>query len=670
MKKDNKSSKLLLTIKCICLILIVLLNSPLISAQTPYGGIPWVLPGTIQNEDFDLGGQNVGYYDQSSANDGGYYRTSEGVDIFFTDGQDYWVGKPRNGEWQRYTVEMEEGVYHVVLRYASSLGTGKLKVYIDNNLLITHNFASTGSNWQVKSLGQVAVTGGLIIKALKLEVSGSYLTNQPKLDWIQFEKISPPGTPSDLTASLGNDNAINLSWTDNATSETTFRIERRTSSGTFEQIATVLANVTSYTDTAGLTCGTTYYYRVASNSSNGSSAYSNECFVVSVACPGAPANLITNANSNTQIGLNWTDNSDNETGFMIERRPAGSAAFELIATVGANVTSYINDGLPCGTSYYYRIMAYNDDGNSGYSNESSGSTRPCIQTPTNLTATLNNITHINLSWTDNATNEIGYRIERKKGNGIFSEIASVEENSNAYIDDDLVPNTVYTYRVYAYNDFGTSVYSNEIMEGTDTFQIISINTLALDNNYSYTINGLGTDSTQIYETGDTASIGITPDTVAIELSELLLRFTSKDNTGNFQVKLQLTDLPEIRNVLFKQENDFVPMNQHFYSTDTSVVSFYSGNSVFNSYVRIQGIDGITKIPGEPVTVLDLNEYTNATMSIYRDVDLAVPVRTVSGTLVWDGKDMNGTDAMPGIYVMVINLNDGSGKSLQSHFIIK
>jgi len=71
----------------------------------------------------------------------------------------------------------------------------------------------------------------------------------------------------------------------------------------------------------------------------------------------------------SSLGLAWTDNTNNEDGFKIERC-TGSACtvFAQIATVGLNVTTYTNTGLRRGTTYRYRVRAYNASGNSDYSN--------------------------------------------------------------------------------------------------------------------------------------------------------------------------------------------------------------------------------------------------------------------------------------------------------------
>jgi len=168
-------------------------------------------------------------------------------------------------------------------------------------------------------------------------------------------------------------NQINLSWQDNSDNEDSFKIERKTQGGSYTQIATVGANVTSYAD-VGLNSGTSYCYRVRAYNAGGDSSYSNEaCATTPINPPNAPSNLNATASSSSQIDLSWQDNSNNEDGFKIERKIQGGS-YSQIATVGANVTSYSNTGLNSGTTCCYRVRAYNAAGNSGYSNESCATT--------------------------------------------------------------------------------------------------------------------------------------------------------------------------------------------------------------------------------------------------------------------------------------------------------
>ncbi|MFQ5454664.1 MAG: fibronectin type III domain-containing protein [Nitrospirota bacterium] len=267
--------------------------------------------------------------------------------------------------------------------------------------------------------------------------------------------------PSALSAAAISGSQIDLVWTDNSNNEDGFRIERKTGvSGIYAEITTVGPGLTSYSDT-GLSAGTTYYYRVRAYNISGNSIYSNEANAMTTPPPpSAPGGLIAAGISSTRIGLNWTDNSNNETGFRIERR-TGAAPYQEIATVSADITSYNDTGLTANTVYYYQIRAYNAGGNSGYSNEASTATL-VVNPPSGLTANPVSIDSIGLNWTDNSNNETGFKIERKTGvGGTYSLINTVGQNITAYNDTGLLPDTTYYYRVAATNIVGDSPYSNE-----------------------------------------------------------------------------------------------------------------------------------------------------------------------------------------------------------------
>ncbi len=101
------------------------------------------------------------------------------------------------------------------------------------------------------------------------------------------EATGPPTAPTGLSATAASDTEIDLSWTDASSDEDQFAIERD-SGGGFTQIATVGANTTSYHD-SGLTCDTSYSYRVSASNCAGTSAYSNTATTSTDACPPADA---------------------------------------------------------------------------------------------------------------------------------------------------------------------------------------------------------------------------------------------------------------------------------------------------------------------------------------------------------------------------------------------
>jgi C1A family cysteine protease len=188
-----------------------------------------------------------------------------------------------------------------------------------------------------------------------------------------------PAAPTNLGAASSSSSQINLIWTDNAGNEDGFKVERCTGAGCtgFSQVATLGANVTTYAD-KGLAGSATYTYRVRAYNSGGNSGYSNTAAAATPAAPVPPAvptSLAAKVVSRTRIDLAWTDSSGNEDGFKVERCAGSNCTkFSQIAAIGANSTVYPDTTVRRGTSYSYRVRAYNAGGNSGYSNTVSAKT--------------------------------------------------------------------------------------------------------------------------------------------------------------------------------------------------------------------------------------------------------------------------------------------------------
>ena len=271
----------------------------------------------------------------------------------------------------------------------------------------------------------------------------------------------PPFTPADLSATAVSQTAIQLSWTDTANNETSFGIERSIDGTIFVEIGVVPANTSQFADSS-LNPNGTYYYRVRASNAGGSSPYSNTASASTPDYPpAAPSNLAATAGSTSTINLSWTDHSNNETGFQIERSSDG-VNFGAIATVGAGVTGYSNTGLTPSTTYAYRVRATNSGGNSDYSNVAGATTLAATApaAPSNLTLTVISSSRINLSWQDNASNETQFFVEMAIGAGGFTQIAQLGANAQSYSAIGLSRNTRYTFRVRCSNSAGYSGYSN------------------------------------------------------------------------------------------------------------------------------------------------------------------------------------------------------------------
>ncbi len=180
--------------------------------------------------------------------------------------------------------------------------------------------------------------------------------------------------------------------------------------------------------------------------------------------PTAPANLSASDNGSSAVTLSWQDNSSDETGFALERRQQGTDTWVSVSgAIPVNNTQFV-DATDIGSlTYEYRIKATGSSGDSAYSNVAtvSRSSGPePLAAPTSLSAS-DNTAHVYLTWTDNATSETGYTIERKlQAASTWDIVATIGANSQAFTHPVNIGTNSYDYRVKAIDASSSSDYSN------------------------------------------------------------------------------------------------------------------------------------------------------------------------------------------------------------------
>jgi regulation of enolase protein 1 (concanavalin A-like superfamily) len=220
--------------------------------------------------------------------------------------------------------------------------------------------------------------------------------------------------------------------------------------------------------------------------------------------PLAPGNLSANPWSNSQVELVWSDNSTNETGFVIERSTASAGPFAAVTTAAANTRRFVDSGLTSLTTYWYRVHAVNAAGASTDSNVANA-TVPSSNGPTaapTLAASATTSTSVALNWTQGSGSYLWY-VERSTDGIAFSALFSSASSQTAVTDNTAQPSTTYYYRVRSSDSGGYSPYSNIATATTPastsnpwSFGDIGIHGVAGSNSASgnsITINGSGAD---------------------------------------------------------------------------------------------------------------------------------------------------------------------------------
>lgn len=178
---------------------------------------------------------------------------------------------------------------------------------------------------------------------------------------------------------------------------------------------------------------------------------------------GAPTGLYVSSFTNTQISLAWTDNATSETAVLLERK-VGTGAWTQLSPLAPNSTAFTDTGLTAGTSYSYRVRVTDGQNYSEYSNIVSqtpgGGSQDPINAPSNLAITGFTTTSLTIGWTDNSTNETGFRIERSQSGIYWTEVAQLSANTTTYTDTGLSSMSTYYYRVRATDGQINSGYSN------------------------------------------------------------------------------------------------------------------------------------------------------------------------------------------------------------------
>jgi len=272
---------------CLSIIAASLLTTTMAMAdEQPFRGTPSPIPGIVQAENYDTGGQGVGYSVTTVNGTTKWYRR-DGVNIeSCSDFGGYDLGWSAAGQWFRYTVTVSSaGKYVVGFRVASESGGGALHLQSADGTNLTGKVEVPGTGgWQDWVTKYVIVTlpAGRQVLTLVQDAGGFNINN---MVFDEYNRIPPP--PTGLIALAGNARTT-LMWS-GANGAMSYSVYRGTKPGREDKTA-IATDITSpnYTDT-GLANGVRYFYKVATATFDHTSKRSNEA----EATPGDPVSAST-----------------------------------------------------------------------------------------------------------------------------------------------------------------------------------------------------------------------------------------------------------------------------------------------------------------------------------------------------------------------------------------
>ncbi len=299
------------------------------------------------------------------------------------------------------------------------------------------------------------------------DLNETSLKSNNVLDVHVVATVNPPYAPFNLKLINLAPGSVNISWKDSSLLVSNYEIWRKINfDGTYKEYLNVEGNVFNIND-ENLDPAILYSYKVKGFNQFGGSEFSDEVNTFGVGSSGdlyPPTNLIATARGTMIVRLSWTDNSENENLFAIERRQENEE-FLKIGVADRNVTNFADsaNGLIAGGKYYYRIKAYSNT-DSAWSNESFTQTFWYdIIRPTNLQGIYLGDGKIVLTWNDDDNTNTIFEVERKvDGEEQFTMIATIPGDQNTYLDENLLTQRSYIYRVRSGDGVYYSDYSNKV----------------------------------------------------------------------------------------------------------------------------------------------------------------------------------------------------------------
>jgi hypothetical protein len=344
--------------------------------------------------------------------------------------------------------------------------------------------------------------------------------------------------------------------------------------------------------------GANNIYDVTVTATDGNSTFDSQNLTITVTnvneTPISP-NGFTIKSSNGTITLNWNDVTS-ESGYKIYVSTDG-VNFDLNTTtpLNADITTYQLTNLPTDTTYYFKVIAFNGDGESNSTTENN-STAP--STPTNLVAFDSNASQINLKWSDVSNSESGYELN-----------TTLSANSTEYNVTNLDENTTYYFKVGAYNSGGESnasandktndkpnitIFTNKTLNedfGTDTSLVI--NTINDSDNDQISLTVESNDTSIFTFAKSWGELNITSG--SYNISKTITLTSEANKSGVVELNVTAYDGKDYINNIFNVNINAVNDTPIVNTNATLTVQQGRGGLITTSYLSSSDVDNNTSL---------------------------------------------------------------------------
>ena len=236
---------------------------------------------------------------------------------------------------------------------------------------------------------------GLTLKVVATGLNAAYASTVSATSGVVEEKLTAPAAPTGAAfgAYDADSESATLTWVDNADNEAGYRVEVKGADGAWEVVEELAADSTSYV-VESLAAGATYEYRVSAFNDAGASAAVEATITTpkdeepEPQVPAAPSNLVFGAYDpiTHSLPMSWTDNSDDETAFVVMYSVDGGERWLNAATLKANVAERVATRVWENNDYLFKICARNANGDSDWTYASFSFAADVLTTPTFSTA--------------------------------------------------------------------------------------------------------------------------------------------------------------------------------------------------------------------------------------------------------------------------------------------